>query len=117
MPKLIKNSNYPWSCIKCCKQIFPFTDINNYKLSSVFSDKTYCDLETEESSLILKPPSNLKSLLNEFNNFTPERNDSSDNIIDCKYYDINQIKKLSHLNYKKFSFSFPTKYLFTSKTF
>ena len=65
--QLLRNAssfNNLWSCQSCNQKIFPFTSINNYKLSSLFSEKPYC--ETKESSLILKPPSNLKKLFSEF---------------------------------------------------
>ena len=31
--QVIKNANKSWFCLQCSKKRFPFTNINNYKLS------------------------------------------------------------------------------------
>ena len=40
------------------------------------------------SSLSIKPSSNLESLVNQFNNATPENNNDPEKICSSKYYDI-----------------------------
>ena len=42
------------------------------------------------SSLSLKPSSNLELLVNPFNNATPENSNDSEEISSCKYYDIEE---------------------------
>ena len=39
----IKNANKSWYCLQCSKNIFPFTNINSYKLSLIVnsSDKQF----------------------------------------------------------------------------
>ena len=43
-----------------------------------------------ESSLLLKPSENLKTLLNQFNNASPEDNNDPENVVQFKYDDINE---------------------------
>ena len=47
------------------------------------------DLENDhDSSLLLKPSSNLELLVNQFNNATPENGNDPEKITSFKYYDI-----------------------------
>ena len=83
--------------------IFPFTNITNKKLQSAFSNEEYhvddyIDNSTK-TCLVLKPQENLTNLFNKFNNLSSEQNNNSENIISCKYYDINEIQTL--LNNKR----------------
>ena len=50
--------------------------------------------------LVLKPQENLTNLFNEFNNLTSDQNSNSENIINCKYYDIDKIQTINKLNNK-----------------
>ena len=47
----------------------------------------------------MKPQENLTNLFNKFNNLSSDQNNNSENIISCKYYDINEIQTL--LNNKR----------------
>ena len=51
--------------------------------------------------LLLKPQENLTNLFNEFNNLSSDQNNNSENIINCKYYDIDEIQTLNKLNNKR----------------
>ena len=46
-----------------------------------------------------KTPGKLKWSFNEFNNFS-DQNKNQDNVSNCKYYDLNEIKPLNKLNNK-----------------
>ena len=48
---------------------------------------------------MLKPQKNLSYLFNEFNNLS-DQNKNQENVSDCKYYDLNEIKPLNKLNDK-----------------
>ena len=74
--------------------LFPFTQLNNYKLFSLFCDKSFSDTNSNVNCLILNPPKNLQHLFNEFNSFMPNPNNNLENLINCKYYDINQVQNL-----------------------
>ena len=39
--QLIRNSISSWFCLRCSNNIFPFTNITNKKLQSVFSNEEY----------------------------------------------------------------------------
>ena len=50
------------------------------------------DLENDhDSSLLLKPSSNLEILVNQFNNATPENDNDPEKISLSKYYDIDEM--------------------------
>ena len=85
--QIIKKSEKLWYCLSCCENIFPFTSINNYKLHTLLFNKKFCDIEPTDTCLILKPPKNLAYLFNEMNNFSSDNDDSSDEHVNCKYYD------------------------------
>ena len=94
--QLIKNSNSSWFCWRCSDNISPFTNITNKRLQSVFSKEEYhlgdyIDNSTK-TCLVLKPQENLTNLLNEFNNLSSDQNKSSKNIINCNYYDIDEMQ-------------------------
>ena len=51
--------------------------------------------------LSLKPPSDLALLYNQFNNPSPEKNNDPENVVNSKYYDIDQIQTLKFPNKRK----------------
>ena len=96
----IKFSNKTWHCYNCSKDLFPFTTINNFKLYSLFSDRFYCNGDSNESCLSLKPPKNLSHLFNEFNSFSSDINNTPENVINSNYYDIDQLQTLKEFTDK-----------------
>ena len=90
--KYLEGSNDPWYCFSCCSNIFPFqTQTNKDFISSItnsFSQGTNSDID-EENLLSLKP---LALLYNQFNNTSPEKNNDPENVVNSKYYDIDQIQ-------------------------
>ena len=74
--------------------LFPFTQLNNYELFSLFCDKSFSDTDSNVNCLIVKPPKNLQHLCNEFNSFMLNPNNNLENFVNCKYYDINQVQNL-----------------------
>ena len=76
----------------CCNNIFPFTNITNKKLQSVFSNEEYHVDDyignLNNTCLVFKPQENLTNLFNGFNNLSSDQNSNSENIINCKYYDM-----------------------------
>ena len=51
--------------------------------------------------LSLKPPSELALLYNQFNNTSPEKHNDPENVVNSKYYDIDQIQTLKFPNKQK----------------
>ena len=65
------------------------------------------DLENDHnSSLSLKPSSNLELLVNQFNNATPENSNDPEKVCSSKYYDIEEIRNIEipHKNKSLFLF-------------
>ena len=90
----IKFSNKTWHCYNCSKDLFPFTTINNFKLYSLFSDRFYCDSDSNELCLSLKPPRIYHIYLM---NLIPSPLISiipPENVINSNYYDIDQLQTL-----------------------
>ena len=96
----IKFSNKTWHCYNCSKDLFPFTTINNFKLYSLLSDRFDCNSDSNESCLTLEPPKNLSHLLNEFNPFSSDTNNTPENVINSNYYDIDQLQTLKEFTDK-----------------
>ena len=71
---------------------FPFTRTNKFKLYPLFSDRVYCNSDSNEPYLALKPPKNFSHSFNEFNFFSSDINDTPQNIINSTYYYINQLQ-------------------------
>ena len=98
--KFLQNSSDPCYCILCYSQIFPFNSMKNDKNFSMYvinfhnNNKAVKTLNNE-SSLLLKPSENLKLLVNQFNNNTsPEDNTDPQDVVQCKYCDINELKTM-----------------------
>ena len=79
--KLIADSS-PWHCVECINKTLPFSNLNNSLLASMLLPRN------NEKPILSKCPKHLKSL---FKNL----NDVSTAAIDCKYYDIEDLNRLS----------------------
>ena len=99
----LKNLNISGYYRACCADIFQFTNINNYNLHLSLNNtgKKYCETYQKETCLALKPQKNLSDLFNEFNNFS-DQNKNQENVSNCRYYDLNEIKPLNKLINKSF---------------
>ena len=93
--QLIKNSNGSWFCLHC-SNIFPFTNITNKKLQSVFSNEEYhvddCIDNSTNIRLVMKPQENLNNLFNDLNNLSSDQKNNSN---------IDGIQTLNKLNNKR----------------
>ena len=77
--RYLQNYDESWHCIECSSTIVPFNSLSSNKNFLACCSNTDCnitwwkDLENDhDSSLLLKPSSNLELLVNQFNNATPE---------------------------------------------
>ena len=88
----------------CSNNLFPFTTLNNHKLNQTLSqsNKYYSnssDSCSTKTCSTLKTPKNLSNLFNEFNNFSTQQNKDTENIINCKNYNTDEIHSISiHIN-------------------
>ena len=85
----------------CCSTIFPFSSLSSNKnflacFTNIDDNITqWRDLEHDhDSSLSLKPSSNLELLVNQFNNATPENSNDPEKISSSKYYDIEEMHNI-----------------------
>ena len=86
-------------------QQFPFATINDHKLYQTLSQTNnhYSGSSGSYSTntcSTLKPPKNLSNLFNVINNFSSQQNKDTEIIINCKYYDIEEIHSFNNLNHK-----------------
>ena len=102
----IKFSNKTWHCYNCSKDFYPLTTINNFKLYSLLSDRFYCNSDSNEWWLTLKPPNNLSHLFNEFNSSSSDISNTPENIINSNYYDIDELQTLKEFTNKSSLFLF-----------
>ena len=75
--------------------------MNNQKFPNLIdNNNTITSSETKNlnSSLVLKPPPDLALLFNQFNNAIPENCSDPENVIQSKYYDIDELQKLKITN-------------------
>ena len=96
--EIIKNngSDRSWICMFCSNNLFPFATINDHMLYQTLSQRTnhYSSSSGSYSTntcSTVKLPKNLSNLYSEFNNFSSQQNKEAENIINCKYYDTEEI--------------------------
>ena len=95
--KYLQGSTDPWHCLSCCNNILPFgTQTNKDFISSIATTNSFSkgSGDDKESLLSLNPPSDLGLLYNQFNNTSPEENNDPENVVNSKFYDIDQIQTL-----------------------
>ena len=85
--KYLQGSNDLCYCLSCCSKIFRFgtlaTNVSIFSITNSFSQVTNSD-HNEESLLLLKPPSDLALLYNQFSNTSPEENNDPENVVNSK---------------------------------
>ena len=99
--RYLQNCDKSWYCKECCSSNFPFNSLSSNKsflacCTKTDSNITQCkNLENDhDSSLLLKPSSNLKLLVNQFNSATPENGNDPEKITSSKYYDIDEMHNI-----------------------
>ena len=63
-------------------------------LTAISSDKKFSyddDLNSTNTYLVLNLPENVTNVFNQFNDFSSDQKQNSDNIRNCKYYNIDEI--------------------------
>ena len=105
--EIMKNTSSDrfWICMFCSNNLFSFATMNDHELYQTLrqSNNHYSGSSGSYSTntcSTLKPPKSLSNLFNELNNFSSQQNKDTENIINCKYYDIEEIQFLNNLNHK-----------------
>ena len=100
--KFLQGSNDLWYCISCCDEILSFSTLTNKNFLSLVNpppDDHNCFTKNSDtcisknSSLLLKL-SDLSLLFNQFSNSSPEQKTNPENVVNCNYYDIDQLHTL-----------------------
>ena len=121
--KFLQNSNDPWYFILCCSHIFPFNSMKSNKSFSMYVSSFHNNnkpLKTlnNERSLWLKRSENLQLLVNQCNNnASPEDNTDSEDVLQSKYYDIEELQSMKIANEDKSLALFHINACSLSKTF
>ena len=108
--RYLQNCDESWYFTECCSTIFPFNSLSSNKnflacCTSTDNNIQWNDLENDhDSSLSLKPSSNLELLINQFNNATRENTNDPEKISSSKYYDIEEMHN-TEITYKNKSLS------------
>ena len=87
--------------------LFTFATMNHHKLYQTLSQNHNHHSSNSASysanaCSTRKLPKNLSDLFNEFNNFFSQQNKYTENIINCKYYKIEEMQSLNNINLKIF---------------
>ena len=100
--KYLQGSNEHWYCLCCCRKIFPFGILTNKDfIPSIANCLSKQSTKSDENLLSLKPPSDVALLYNQFCNTSPEKNNDLVNVVNSKYYGIDQIQTLKFRNKHK----------------
>ena len=100
----LNGNDYPWICLKCNGELSPFATLNNKTFNQYINSHNIQNKNNNEdnsSNLILKPPPNLNSLFNQFNN-SAQIQDFKDpeNDFKCKYYNPEEVQTMEIPNKK-----------------
>lgn len=101
---ILEGYNEPWYCLSFTAILFPFGNLNNKKILDLVNNNNN-ESKNSISSLILKLPTDLTFLFNQFNNTNPENDSDLENVIQSKYFYINEMQQLKIPN-KENSLSF-----------
>ena len=91
--KYLQGSTDPWFCLSCCSVILPFGNLTDKDFSHSVLNKCI-KISNKNSSALLKPPPNLALLFNHFNNSSPKQKIDPENVVNSRYFDIDQIQSL-----------------------
>ena len=98
--KFLQNSIDPWYCI------FQFNSMESSKnfsmcVSNLHNNNNPVKTLNNESSLLLKPSENLKLLVDQFYNASRKDNTDPENVVQSKYYDIDELLNMKIPNKDK----------------
>ena len=100
----LNGNDDPWFCLKCNSEFYPFGTLNNKTFNQYINSNNIQNKDNDEdnsSNLVLKPPPNLNSLFNQFNN-SSQFHDFKDpeNVVKCKYYNLEEVQTMKIPNKK-----------------
>ena len=108
--KYLQGSSDLWFCLYRCSSVFPFgflTD-KDFLSTSLYSRNVSENVSSKNSSIHLTLPPNPAVSFNQFNNTSPEQNVEPVNVVNSRYFDIDEIQALK-LHDKKLPIFLPYK--------
>ena len=105
--KYLEGYNEPWYCLSFTAILFPFGNLNNQKILDFLKNNNNNNNDNNiNNNKILKPPPDL--LLNlilfiHFSNGVPDDNNDPENVMQSKYYDIDELQQMKFSQLRKFS--------------
>ena len=64
-------------------------------------NKNYIEISNKNSSVLLKPPLSSELLFNQYNNSSPEQQNDPENVVNSRYFNIDQIQSLEFCQKEK----------------
>ena len=104
--KYLNGNDDPWFYLKCNSECYPFGTLNNKTFNQCINSNNIQNKDNDEDNsgnLVLKPPTNLNSLFNQFNN-SFQFHDFKDpgNVVKCKYYNLEEVQTMKIPNKKSY---------------
>ena len=102
----------PWYCLNCNSEICALGNLSKQNsmlfIKENLTESLKLDNMNTTGTLVLKQQANLSQLFNQFNNITENHtNRDPDNVVKCRYYDIEEIQTLNIPNKSKSLSMFP----------
>ena len=96
----------PWYCLNCNSEIYSLGNLSKQNFMSFTRENVTNSLKLDNmnstSTLFLKQPADISQLFKQFNNITENHtNRDPDNVVKCRYYDIEEIQTLNIPNKNK----------------
>ena len=99
--KYLQSCNKPWYCLSCTTMLFPIGNLNNEKILGFVNNNNDNNKSKHSNSSVILTPPDLAPLFNQFSNAIPENNSDPENVIQSKYYDIDELQQLKIPNKEK----------------
>ena len=106
----LHGNNDPWFCLRCNSELFLSGTLNNKAFNQYINSSNIRNKDNDDdnsSKLVLKPLPNLNTFLNQFNNLS-QTSDFKDpeNVVKCKYYNLEEVQTMKIPNKKSSSLYF-----------
>ena len=90
--KYLQGSTNYWFCLSCCCAVLPFRNLTDKDFFCSVLNKKYNEISNKNRFVLLKLLSGLALLFKQFNNSSPEQQIDPENVVNSRYYDIDQIQ-------------------------
>ena len=106
-----------WFCLSCCSQILPFGNLPNKDFFCSVLNKSCIEISNKKGSVVLKLRPDFALLFDQFNNSSWEQQIDPENVVNSRYFDIDQTESLKFPQKEKFLSFFHINACSLNKTF